>query len=158
METAFQMLRRAMLRIVGLPSPGSLPRRITQPFLINRLVSSAPTAKVVSSWSAEQVQEYCRNELKLDAGALAMLKDNRVIGRTLLGIKENDLGRLGMKLGDASTLMDFVNMLRFGGEPPPVLLSCLLCISITRTLSRHQDPKPCALISWAMQARSARQT
>ena len=131
------MLRRAMLRIIGLPNPGSMPTRTTPPFVITRLVSSAPTAKVVSSWSAEQVQEYCRDELKLDAGALAMLKDNRVIGRTLLGIKENDLGRLGlgMKLGDASILMDFVNMLRFGGESPP-------CSSLSPVHLHHPHTVP----------------
>lgn len=125
METAFQMLRRAMLRIVGLPNPSSLPRRITQPFAITRLASSAPTAEVVRSWSADQVQAFCRDELELDAGALEMLKDNRVIGRTLLGIKESDLGGLGMKLGDAITLIDFVNTMRFGGASPATCASVL---------------------------------
>ena len=84
-------LGRAMTRIVGMPTRGCLP---TKAFVYTRLVSTvtAPTANVVSSWSTEQVHDYCRDELRLDSGDLAILKTDEVNGFVLLRSRYDSQG------------------------------------------------------------------
>jgi hypothetical protein len=61
---------------------------------------------------------HCRDVMKLQPATLALLKHNKVSGRSLLGLDKDDLKGLGLLPGssDQCDLLAFITLLRYGGE------------------------------------------
>lgn len=75
-----------------------------------------PTAAVVALWDTQQLQEYCRDELKLDPSALEVLESEGVTGSVLFGLDDAKLERDGMRRGAAGKLLTFIRIMRDGGK------------------------------------------
>lgn len=81
-----------------------------------RFGSTFPTAAFVASWDAQELQDYCRNELKLDPTALEVLDAEGVNGSVLLSLDDAKLERIGMRLGASGKLLSFARIMRDGGK------------------------------------------
>jgi hypothetical protein len=82
--------------------------------------SSIPTVQIadVSAWDTHMLIAHCRDVMKLQPATLALLKHNKVSGRSLLGLDKDDLKGLGLLPGssDQCDLLAFITLLRYGVE------------------------------------------
>lgn len=69
--------------------------------------TSAPkvyTATDLKGWGVSRVVEYAEKELELGAKAASVLREQEIIGKSLLNLSKEDLLRANMPLGPATIL------------------------------------------------------